>query len=83
MLNKLKSMPSYKMTEEEKWEALIRSINKAAHILGKELTEKDVPEYLNWRVGTEMNHRLWSEVYARNKDKFQTRFEYELKKRGW
>ena len=71
------------MTEEEKWEALIRSIKKAAHILGKTLNEEDMPDYLNWTVGRDMNERLWARVYSRNKDKFQTRFEYELKKRGW
>jgi len=69
------------MTEDEKWELLMASIRKAARILGIELTEKDMPEYLNWFVGRKMNEELWGRVYSR--DKFATRFRYELKKRGW
>jgi len=53
------------MEEWEKWEALMASIRKAAKILGKELTEQDVPEYLNWYVGRAMHEDLWAQVYAK------------------
>jgi len=64
-----KSFPEekHKMNEDEKWEALIKSIRKAAHILGKTLNEEDMPDYLNWFVGTKMNDNLWAQVYARGK----------------
>lgn len=53
------------MGEEEKWEAIMRSIRKAAHILRMDLTERDMPDYLNWPVATDMNKRLWAMVYAK------------------
>lgn len=54
------------MNEEDKWNALIRSIKKAARILSEDLEEIDMPEYLNWRVGTDMNQHLWNQVYLKN-----------------
>lgn len=66
------------ISEEEKWERLLHSIRKAAHILGREVAE---PDYLNWAVGRDMNDNLWAQVYAQNKT--GKRLQYELKKRGW
>jgi len=54
------------MTEEEKWNALILSIKKAAKILGIDLTEEDIPEYLNWFSGAKMHKNLWNSVYLLN-----------------
>lgn len=55
------------MSEEDKWEALIKSIQKAARILGKDLTERDMPDHLNWFVGRNIHDELWGEVYRRRK----------------
>ena len=57
------------MSEEEKWEKLMASIRKAAHILNIDLTEKDMPEYLNWPVGRDMNKRLWARVHRKRAGK--------------
>jgi len=60
------------MEEWEKWEALMASIRKAAKILNIEITEQDVPEYLNWSVGRAMHEDLWAQVYARGKRKLES-----------
>ena len=54
------------MTEEEKWEELLRSMRKAARILGMTLEEDDLPEYLNWFSGAKMHQNLWDQVYLQN-----------------
>ena len=59
------------MSEEEKWEKLMASIRKAAHILNEDLTERDMPEYLNWPVGTDMNKRLWAQVHRKRAGKMR------------
>lgn len=50
------------MTPEEKWERLMKSIRRAALILGIEITERDVPEYLNWPIARQMSKRLWGRI---------------------
>ncbi len=55
------------MPEEEKWELLMASIRKAAHILKLDLTEQDLPDYLNWVVGRDLNKNLWARVYLKRK----------------
>ena len=56
------------MDTHEKWNALVRSIRKAAHILNLELTERDLPEYMNWFAGPKMNKRLWDLVALKRKE---------------
>lgn len=58
--------------ETDKWQAMIRSIHKAAKILNRDLTEKDMPEPLDWRAGSDLHDRLWAEVYALPKKKAGT-----------
>lgn len=65
---KLKEFGITSMSEEDKWEKLMASIRKAAHILNLDLTEQDYPDYLNWPVGTAMNKNLWARVYRKRKD---------------
>ena len=62
-------MPDKPANEREKWEALMRSIRKGAHILGRTLTERDMPDYLNWYVATDMNKRIWAEVHSKSQKK--------------
>ena len=57
------------MGEDEKWEALLKSIRRAAKILNIDLTERDLPDYLNWVVASDMNKNLWARVYRRRKAK--------------
>lgn len=52
------------MTEHEKWERLMASIRRAAKLLGIDLTELDIPEYLNWFVAARMSRDLWAKVRA-------------------
>ena len=54
------------MDEYEKWDAIMRSIRKAARILNIDLTEQDVPEHLNWFVARKMHRYLWDQVYLQN-----------------
>ena len=51
--------------EGEHWEAMMASIREAAKILNIDLTEKDMPEYMNWFVGRPMHRDLWARVYAK------------------
>ena len=53
------------MDEQEKWETLMRSIRRAAKILNIDLTEADMPDYLNWRVASSLHEKLWSLIYSR------------------
>ena len=55
------------MDTHDKWQALMRSIRKAAHILNLDLTEKEWPEYQNWFVGVAVHKRLWDLVVLRRK----------------
>lgn len=55
------------MEEAEKWEALMASIRKAARILNRDLTERHIPDYLNWPAARQMSQRLWAEVADRRK----------------
>ena len=55
------------MTKEEEWENLIKSIKKAAHRLNEDLTERDMPDYMNWFVAREMHRNLWARVRRKNK----------------
>ena len=45
------------------WIDLIRSINQAAKILGKEITEQDMPDSYEGLV--RLKEDLWAQVYAR------------------
>ena len=55
--------------EAEKWERLMASIRKAAHILNKDLDATGWPDYLNWKVASDMNEKLWAQVYAKRRKK--------------
>ena len=57
------------MEEEEKWEALMMSIRRAAKISNIDLTEADMPDYLNWYVASDMHRNLWALVYHKRKKK--------------
>lgn len=57
------------MDEFDKWEELVKPIKQAAKILNIDLTEADLPEYLNWKVGADMHRKLWDKVYAKRKKK--------------
>ena len=54
------------MDEDEQWHELILSMQKAAKILNIELTERDMPEYLDWFAGRNLHQDLWDRVYLRN-----------------
>lgn len=56
-----------KMTVEEQWEALMRSIREAAHKLNLDLTEADMPDYFNWGFARDMHRRLWAQLYAKRR----------------
>lgn len=51
----------------EEWEALLKSIRRAAHVLGEDLTERDLPDYQNWFEAREMHKRLWARVHRKGK----------------
>ena len=53
------------MTKETQWNLLIGAINKAAYILNMDLTERDMPDYMNWLVAREMNNNLWALIKTR------------------
>ena len=53
------------MNTEYSWDNLIRSINKAARILGIEITEAEMPQYPNWYAARQMHDNLWKMVYAK------------------
>ena len=53
--------------EGEQWEAMMASIRGAARILNIDLTEEDMPEYMNWFVGRTMHRDLWARVYAKHR----------------
>lgn len=55
------------MDEGEQWEAMMASIRKAAKILNMDLTERDLPEYMNWVVGRHMHRNLWAQVYNKTR----------------
>lgn len=55
------------MDTDEKWEALLRSIRKAAKILSIDLTEEDMPRYQDWIAGADMHRKLWDLVYDKRK----------------
>ena len=55
------------MDEGEQWEAMMYSIRKAAKILNMDLTEEDLPEYMNWTVGRDMHYRIWAKVYSKTR----------------
>ncbi len=59
--------------EVEKWEALMRSIRRAARILNLDLTEVDMPDYLNWEVASDIHQNLWSMVYQRRNNEIYYR----------
>lgn len=56
------------MDEQEKWEQLMASIRKAAKILNIDLTEADIPRYLDWRAASDMHKRLWDLIYRKRKE---------------
>lgn len=56
------------MDEGEQWEAMMYSIRKAAKILNIDLTEEDLPEYMNWAAGRHMHRDLWARVYSKTRD---------------
>ena len=51
--------------EGEHWEDMMASIRKAAKILNMDLTEENMPEYMNWFVGRTIHRDLWARVYAK------------------
>lgn len=51
------------MDEEEKWQALMRSIRKAAKILNWDYNTVDMPNYLDWKEGADLHRKLWDLVY--------------------
>lgn len=53
------------LNEQDKWELLMASIRRAANILGIDLTERAMPDYLNWFIGRDMSKRLWNRVKSR------------------
>ena len=55
--------------KEYSWDNLIRSINKAARILGFDLTETDMPQYPNWFAARKLHSNLWNLVYLKNKER--------------
>ena len=55
------------MNTEYSWDNLIRSINKAARILGIEITEAEMPQYPNWYAARQMHDNLWKMVYAKQR----------------
>ena len=57
------------MDEGEQWEAMMYSIRKAARILNIDLTEEDLPEYMNWVAGRHMYRELWAQVYSKTQKK--------------
>ena len=66
--NLIKNILGPNMDKTEKWEILIRSIRRGAKILNIDLTEADMPEYLNWKVASDMNKNLWSLIYSRRRE---------------
>lgn len=57
------------MDEHEKWELLMASIREAARKSNTDLTEADMPEYLNWKAGVDLKEKLWAKVRAWQKGK--------------
>ena len=55
------------MDEVEKWEALLKSIMQAAKILNIDLTEADMPDFLNWKVASDMHRNLWTLIYSKKR----------------
>ena len=53
--------------QDEQWENLIKSIRKAAGILGEDLNEKDLPDRYNFFAAREMREALWARVKARRR----------------
>ena len=53
------------MDKEEQWNLLMHSIRKAARILGIDLHEKELPDYMNWRMARDLNTKLWGKVRNR------------------
>lgn len=50
----------------EEWEQLMKSIRRAAKILGKDLSA-EWPDYGNWQYARDLWSKLWAQVYNRNK----------------
>jgi len=55
------------VNEEDKWNALMRSIRKAARILNIDLSPEAMPEYMNWLVARTMHRYLWDQVYLKRR----------------
>jgi len=55
------------MDEDEKWTTLIRSMNRAAKILNIDLTEKDMPQPMDWKYASKLNRSLWNQVTLRRR----------------
>lgn len=70
------------LSEEEKWESMMRSIRKAAKILKIDLTERDIPEYLNWTEGSRLHDDLWDRVYGRARMKKEETHEERMKRQA-
>ena len=56
-----------KMDKDTQWQELIRSMNRAARILNIDLTEKDIPEYLDWYTARKIHRSLWNQVYLKKR----------------
>jgi hypothetical protein len=52
------------LTEEDKWQAMMRSCRKACRITGEEFVE---PDYLNWFAGSHYHRALWRNVRLRKR----------------
>lgn len=44
------------------WEDILRSIFKAARILGVDITEQDLPDYDNYKELVALHKELWARV---------------------
>ncbi len=53
--------------EVERWDILMKDIRRAAKAAKVPLTERDLPDFLNWPVARDMHNRLWAKVYGRGK----------------
>ncbi len=52
------------------WDDILRSVFRASKILGKELTEQDLPA--NWLELKRLHESLWNEIYNKRRVKCQS-----------
>ena len=62
-------MPEEPMSEDEKWQRMMKSCREAIKIINAQNKRDDPyyefrePEYLNWIVGADYHKTLWNKVY--------------------